>query len=45
MKTHPKFNAWLKAYKATGKPAVVLNTNAVWPLKAARAWTAHIVLK
>ena len=38
---HPKFADWLKAYRATGKTAEVLATNAVWPLKAARAWTAH----
>ena len=39
---HPKFARWLKAYRTTNKTAEVLATNAVWPLKAARAWAAHI---
>jgi len=44
MKTpdHPKLKAFLKAYRANGKQAEVTNTNALWPLAAARAWTKFI---
>lgn len=39
---HPKLKAFLKTYRATGKQAEVTNTNALWPLAAARAWTKFL---
>ena len=41
-KDHPKLKAFLKAYRAKGKQAEVTNTNALWPLAAARAWTGYL---
>jgi hypothetical protein len=39
-----KFNTWLRAYKLCNgaESAQVLKCGAVWPLKAARAWTKHL---
>jgi hypothetical protein len=44
MKDHPKLAAFLKSYRAKhGAESVqVTNTGALWPLKAARAWTAYL---
>jgi hypothetical protein len=41
---HPKLAAFLKAYRAKhGIESVqIKNDGALWPLKAAKAWTAHI---
>ena len=39
---HPKLAQFLRDYLAKGKPAEVTNTNALWPLAAARAWTKFL---
>jgi hypothetical protein len=41
---HPKLAAFLKTYRAKhGIESVqVTSSGALWPLKAARAWTKHI---
>lgn len=39
---HPKLAAWLKAYRAKGNDAEITKTGALWPNKAAKAWTAHL---
>jgi hypothetical protein len=44
MKEHPKLAQSLKEYRAKhGVEAVqVTNTGALWPIKAAKAWTAYL---
>lgn len=42
---HPKLGQFLRQYRAKGKQAEVTNTNALWPLAAARAWTEYIKQK
>ena len=41
---HPSLDSFLRTYRAKhGIESVqVKSDNALWPLKAARAWTAHI---
>lgn len=39
---HPKLKAFLKEYRATGKQAEVTNKNTLYPMAAAKAWTAYL---